>query len=272
MYTPSNRAKTGLIWLSAAAAVVAILVLAREEMLLQEQLDAQLGMLTRATEEIRALQERSDTQAELDGRLREEVAQLRAQVSDLADDISQRGGILHAADAPGGAAHSVDPLSLAPGFYVLTPAGPNGTGTTDQDSYTNYHLVANVRTRQFEQLLHFGAAGLGWFDWQFYFDYDSDGRIDTEMVREFADTLPLGSYLSSAFDADRSQNAYERFLSSSDAASFTPLERIASDGSAIAQQLWNYVDSRSEDLASWIRNRVQLDQATIDKPRDPTND
>jgi hypothetical protein len=216
----------------------------RQHLLLEEQVRRQEAIVTQLTDELSSLRNDSRAQQELIGRLDGEVASLLEQ---LAEVNSGEG----AAEFSGRLTRHL----LAPGIYVLSPANTNGERAVE-DSYTIYHIVATVAVDDFEQDVQFGAASSSLISWQFYFDYDDDGRVDTDMMREFVDSLPFGGYLSSSFDPDESQRIYDKFMRSSSEAEYTPLDRIPEEGGALGRQLWSFVVSSSEEMAAWIKSTL----------------
>lgn len=193
---------------------------------------------------------------ELD-RLGGEVASLQEQLAEVARHVSE---VEQAVDNEGAARalrRSITPLLLQPGIYVLAPASTDGEPTADADGYTIYHVVATVAIDDFEQGIQFGAARSSLFTWQFYFDYDDDGRVDTDMMREFVDSLPFGGYLSRSFDTEESQRIYDRFVRSSSEAEYTPLDRIPEEGGAMGRQLWSFIVTSSEEMATWIKGALE---------------
>ena len=182
----------------------------------------------------------AQAQRELADQLTSELASLKSR---LAAQEESTSALIHNAAA------------LAPGLYVLGPKNENGVD--EEDAYTIYHIAATVRAGDFERDVQFGAARSGLVSWLFYFDYDNDGRVDTDMLREFVDSIPFGSYVSGSLDDDRSQRVYGRFLESSSEAEYTPPERIEEQSGAVALQTWSFVTSASEQLAGWIRSRLE---------------
>ena len=193
---------------------------------------------------------------ELD-RLGGEVASLQEQLAEVARSVSDVEQAVDSGEAARALRRSITPLLLEPGIYVLAPAVTDTERAADADGYTIYHMVATVAIDDFEQGVQFGAARSSLLTWQFYFDYDDDGRVDTDMMREFVDSLPFGGYLSSSFDPEESQRIYDRFVRSSSEAEYTPLDRIAEEGGAMGRQLWSFVVSSSEEMAVWIRNTAR---------------
>jgi hypothetical protein len=235
------------------ALAIFLVIVVRQHYLMEERVQRQEEIVRRLTDELSSLRNDSRAQLERIDRLGGEVASLLEQ---LAEVNSER--------RVGEFSRSLAPRLLEPGFYVLSPANTDGEPTVE-DSSTIYHIVATVAVDDFEQDIQFGAASSSLISWQFYFDYDDDGRVDTDMMREFVDSLPFGGYLSSSFDAEESQRIYDRFVRSSSEAQYTPLDRIPEEGGAMGRQLWSFVASSSEEMAAWIRSTLDPESRRRDQ-------
>jgi len=187
-----------------------------------------------------------------------EVSNRLSSVEDAATNLTTVVTRLAQSDATSGdlakLAAITNPALIAPGIYVLAP---NEAGGSDEDAYTVYHVTATISAGDYEQVIQFGAAHSSLISWQFYFDYNYDGIVDTDMLREFVDSVPFGSYVSGSLDSKLSQAVYDRFLRFAEDAEYTPPDRIEEHGGEIAQQMWLFIVNTSEQLADWILGTVQ---------------
>ena len=248
-----------LSWSLIAGLLICLVILVRQNLLVAELVQAQEKQLSQLTNEVSSLQNRSQAQEELAGRLGEEADSLRNQLTDLIWHISRLELASDIEDGITALSTSLSLLLLEPGIYVLAPGGIDAERNAEEDEYTIYHIMMSVGVGDFEQDLQFGVARSGLFSWQFYFDYNNDGQVDTDMMYEFVDSIPFGSYVSGVLDPDFSQSVYDRFLKSFGEAEYTPPDRIGEQSSEIAIQSWGFVTSRSEQLAGWIKNRLETE-------------
>lgn len=248
-----------LSWSLIAGLLICLAILVRQNLLVAELVQAQEELISQLTNEVSSLQNRSLAQEELAGQLGEEVASLRNQLTDLIWHISRLELASNMEDEITALRTSLSLLLLEPGVYILAPEGIDAERNSEEDEYTIYHIMMSVGVGDFEQDLQFGAARSGLFSWQFYFDYNNDGQVDTDMMHEFVDSIPFGSYVSGVFDSDFSQSVYDRFLKSFGEAEYTPPDRIGEQSSEIAIQSWGFVTSSSEQLAGWIKNRLETE-------------
>lgn len=140
------------------------------------------------------------------------------------------------------------PDSLRPGIYTLELDFVDDQRNSEQDAYTIYHITSTVGVGDLK--LHFGTAPT---KLRFYFDQDNDGWVDTEIIHEYVDSIPLvGRWLSSTVEPELSQELYDTFLTHSDKAKFIPPERIKEDAEKAVQDLWSWATSTFEEISDRI--------------------
>lgn len=201
--------------------------------------------------------------------LQDDVVSLQVQLAAVDKRFTR---IEQAINAEENSKTSITPLSFYlpnQGVYVLPTEIFDEKSTTDR-SLTIYHLSATVAVDDFSRQLHMGVATTGLMSVpQIYIDYDNDGRVDMDLVRKVAEPffsfLPgAGWLLSDSIDPDASQEIYNAFMRDFGDAEFISLDNIAEDGGKMAQQLWQFIDNQSEELADWIRQKSD-DMVTTDQ-------
>ena len=242
-----------LRWFPIGGLLICLVVLVRQYLLMADLVDAQEELSAQLSDELISLQNRLHVQQELSGRLADEVASLRAQLVELARHVSQLAQATNIEEDVRALSARLSLSLLEPGIYVLAPEDADDERDAEEREYTIYHIMVSVGVGDFEQLIQVGAAGSGYLNWQLYFDYDNDGRVDTDTTSKFMASIPLGESIFS-FDPDLSQRVYDRFLESSGQAQYTSLDQLSQESGEAAAQLWAYVESRSEQLATWIQN------------------
>jgi hypothetical protein len=139
----------------------------------------------------------------------------------------------------------ITPHSLRPGIYTLELDFVDDQRNAEQDAYTIYHVTSAVGAGDLK--MHFGIAPARL---RFYFDQDHDGWVDTEIIHEYVDSIPLvGRWLSTTVEPELSQELYDAFLAHSDKAKFIPPERIKEDAGKVAQDLWFWATSTFEEIS-----------------------
>jgi hypothetical protein len=226
---------------------------------ISEVLESQQALGVRLSSETSLLQGRLEAQEAAVAALGEDAATLRRQITDLSRYVSRFAAASGSTEELAAFTEKLTPDLLAPGLYVL--AAEDGEKRDEEDSYTVYHITTTVGVGNFERSIQFGAARTGILSLQLYFDYDNDGQVDTDMLSEFVDSIPFGSYVSGALDAGRSQRAYDRFLSSSGRARYSSPQQIDEQTDEVARQLWSFASSTSEQLASWIRSTLPSERS-----------
>jgi hypothetical protein len=226
---------------------------------ISEMLDSQQALAVRLSSEASSLQGRLEAQGAAVAALGEDAATLRRQITDLSRYVSRFAAASGSTEELAAFNERITPDLLAPGLYVLAPE--DREKRTEEDAYTVYHVTTTVGVGDFERSIQLGAARTGLLSLQLYFDYDNDGQVDTDMLREFVDSIPFGSYVAGALDAGRSQRAYDRFLSSSGRARYSSPQQIDEQSDEVARQLWSFASSTSEQLASWIRSTLPSERS-----------
>jgi len=142
----------------------------------------------------------------------------------------------------------ITPDSLRPGIYTLESDFVDDQCNAEQDGYTIYHFTSTVGVG--ERKLHFGIAPA---KLRFYFDIDNDGWVDTGIIYEYVDSIPLvGKLLSTTVEPEFSQELYDTFLAHSDEAEFIPPARIKEDAGNTAQDLWSWATKTFEEISDRI--------------------
>jgi hypothetical protein len=145
--------------------------------------------------------------------------------------------------------------SIKPGLYVLDRkirmqnASKNGYYNAD---FTIYNIKAALGGEKSTEINIGLAVGDLTTPPVFYIDYNHDGVVDTEMMRDFASLGPLGPLLRRGINERNSQSAYDQFLGGVQSANFTSLESIEQSGQSIASSLWGFVRDQSKGMIDWI--------------------
>ncbi len=232
------------------------ILLIAQRVQISEVLETQQALAARLSSEMPLLQGRLEAQEAAVAALSEDAVTLRRQITDLSRYVSRFAAATGSTEELAAFTDKLTPSLLAPGLYVL--AAEDGERRDEEDGYTIYHLTTTVGVGDFEQSIQFGAAHTGILSFQLYFDYDNDGQVDTDMLREFVDSIP---FVRGALDAGRSQRAYDRLLSSSGRARYSSPQQIDEQTDEVARQLWSFASSKSEQLASWIRSTLPSDRS-----------
>lgn len=237
--------------------VTCAVVLMRQQVQFSEFLDQQQALNDRLISEVGSLRVQLDRQAQSVAAADEESAALRTQLTSLSRYVSRSVAASDSEQPLAAIELKLSPALLASGIYILeTELAVDGD---ERAGYTLYHLTATAQAMERELTFQFGVARSGFFSWQLYFDYDNDGQVDNDMVREFAGSIPFGSYFSGSIDPERSQTIYDRFLATSGEAEYIPPEQIEEQSNDIAQGMWSFVTDRSAQLANWIWSRPEND-------------
>ncbi len=158
---------------------------------------------------------------------------------------------------------SVEELDmLLPGLYELETSTQYDPDAEETSSYTITHVVMEMRYEDYETKLQVGMATSGWIPKGVYFDYDNDGRIDTDMAMDFVRDIPMvGRKLAKAYDADSAQNLYSIFVSEAENAEYTSVEDMADDAEAASSYIWRFVMGQYEAIEAWVLENLP-DQPT----------
>ena len=149
---------------------------------------------------------------------------------------------------------SVEELdTLLPGLYELVTTTQYDPEVQQKSSYTITHVVVELTYEDYGTNLHVGMATSGWIPNGVYFDYDNDGRIDTEMAMDFVRDIPIvGRRLAKAYDADLAQNLYSIFVSEAENADYTSVDDMADDAEAASSYIWAFVMGQYEAIEAWV--------------------
>ena len=149
---------------------------------------------------------------------------------------------------------SVEELdALLPGLYELETTTQYDPEADQKSPYTITHVVVELNYEDYETNLHVGMATSGWIPNGVYFDYDNDGRIDTEMAMDFVRDIPIvGRRLAKAYDADSAQNLYSIFVSEAENADYTSVDDMADDAEAASSYVWTFVMGQYEAIEAWV--------------------
>ncbi len=105
--------------------------------------------------------------------------------------------------------------TLLSGLYLIDLEVPlkQGHGKSHQQKFRLYHFVLPLGESDEASTLHLGFASSGFTAApKFYMDYNEDGLIDSEMMRDFVYYLPLGRLMAKTLDPNHAQTLYEHFL------------------------------------------------------------
>jgi len=225
-------------------------------------LESQQALVDRLSSETSLLQGQLEVQETAIAALVEDADNLRKQITDLTRYVSRFVAASGSTEELTNFNEKLTPDLLAPGLYILSTVG--GEKREQAVASTIYHITTTVEVGNFERSIQFGAARTGLMSIQFYFDYDNDGQVDNDMLSKFVDSLPFGRYVSGSLDASRSQRAYDLFLTSSGRAKYSSSQEIDEQTDEVARQLWSFVSSRSEQLASWVRSTLPSEVAQVE--------
>lgn len=145
-------------------------------------------------------------------------------------------------------------IEAKPGLYVLDKKirmeNTSRNGYYDGD-FTIYHIKAALSSDSGEINIGLAIGDLTTPP-AFYIDYNHDGKVDAEMMRDFASIGPLGPLMRRGINEKNSQAAYDAFLSGYSSASYTSLEMVENSGESIASSLWGFVKDQSSEMLKWI--------------------
>lgn len=249
---------------SLLAVIGCFIVLMAQWAQISQILEHQQALAARLSSETSLLQGRLEAEEDARVALGEDIATLRRQITELTRYVSRFAAASDSTEELAAFTEKLTPDLLAPGLYVL--AAEDGVNREEEDGYTIYHVTTTVGVGDFERSIQLGAARTGILNFQLYFDYDNDGHVDTDMLSEFVDSIPFGSYVSGALDAGRSQRAYDRFLSSSGHARYSSPQEIDEETDEVARRLWSFASNASEQLASWIRSTLSSERSERTEP------
>ena len=150
--------------------------------------------------------------------------------------------------------------SFTSGIYKLTTEVAVDPFENVKDVYTIYNFVVDVKVGAVRRKLQFGYASSGLLTHVFYFDHDSDGKIDIRMAKEYAKSIPvIGETASWLIDPELSQSVYNAFRLNSDRAEKLSLDKIAASADETIGILWKWINDTSSDFSEWVESAVEFD-------------
>ncbi len=151
---------------------------------------------------------------------------------------------------------TVDSLAqLGPGFYELTTSTRYDTAPDEASVYEISHMVVEFNYDTYSTKLNVGIARSGTWSLPIgiYFDYDNDGKIDSDMAMKFAGDIPLiGGLLKSAYKPVISQNLYSIFVHEAAMAEHVSFDDISDNAGAASNRLRAFLQSQYETIKEWI--------------------
>lgn len=143
--------------------------------------------------------------------------------------------------------------ALQPGAYFLATDTQYELRSEPVSQYQITHIVAEIENETINARLDVGLASRGLIPLGVYFDYNSDGLVDAEMVQEFVGEIPvIGKTLAKGFDPVVSQNFYSIFVIESQQAEYKSADDIA-DGAGAASKLFiSFVSAQLQAMADWV--------------------
>ena len=147
--------------------------------------------------------------------------------------------------------------ALPSGIYVLTTDVAVDSSETEANEYTIYNFVLDTSVGAVKRTLHFGYASSGYFTHVIYFDQDSDGYVDVEMMKDFAKSIPgLGLATDWLIDSDHAQTVYDVFRLDVESAEMIDVNEVSSDANQQVERLWIWLNEQSDDLTQWVEDAV----------------
>ncbi|NNF39729.1 MAG: hypothetical protein HKN64_00020 [Woeseiaceae bacterium] len=144
---------------------------------------------------------------------------------------------------------------LEPGFYELATSTRYDAASDAVSEYEISHMVVEFNYDTYSTRLNVGIARSGTWSLPLgiYFDYNNDGKIDSDMAMKFAGDIPLiGGLLKSAYKPVISQNLYSIFVHEAAMAEHVSFADISSDASAASNRLWAFLQDQYETIKAWI--------------------
>jgi hypothetical protein len=150
--------------------------------------------------------------------------------------------------------------SLSSGIYELSTEVTVDPFEAQKDEYTIYNFVLDIRVGAMQRKLQFGYAYSGVLTHVIYFDHDSDGTIDTEMMNDYAKSIPgLEMVAGWLIEPEHSQAVYDAFRLNVDLAEQVTMDGVASSADAKIGVLWTWLNGQSEGLSKWIEEAIEYD-------------
>jgi hypothetical protein len=151
---------------------------------------------------------------------------------------------------------------LRPGIYVLETSTPYDPDAEETARYEITHVIVEMRYDHFGTRLHIGVAKTGWVPRGVYFDYDDDGRVDTDMAFEFVRDIPIvGRRLAKAYGPEQAQNLYSIFINEAEDARFTSIEELGDDAEAASSYVWTFLMDYYDAIEAWVLERLREEHA-----------
>ncbi|MGB5335121.1 MAG: hypothetical protein WBN07_05850, partial [Woeseiaceae bacterium] len=156
--------------------------------------------------------------------------------------------------------------SLKPGIYILETSTPYDPGAEDTPSYEITHVVVEISYEDFATRLHIGMAKSGWIPKGVYFDYNNDGRVDTDMAFEFVRDIPvIGRRLAKTYGVDLSQSLYSIFVDEAANADYTSVDDLSDDADAASSYVWTFLMQYYDTIEAWVLEKLQEDRSEADQ-------
>lgn len=155
---------------------------------------------------------------------------------------------------------------LKPGIYVLETSTPYEPGADETPSYQITHVVVEISYDDYATKLHIGMAKSGWIPKGVYFDYNNDGRVDTDMAFEFVRDIPvIGRRLAKTYGVDLSQSLYTIFVDEAANADYTSIDDLSEDADAASSYVWTFLMQYYDTIEAWVLEKLQEDQSENEK-------
>jgi hypothetical protein len=181
----------------------------------------------------------------------------------LAAFRSQLGAFAIRAQALGDADPFPSAVALAgvdAGYYELRTTSRYHGQSAKEVEYSISHIAVDINYQGFGTKLQAGIARSGLIPIGVYFDYNSDGEVDSDMAIDFVKDLPLiGRGLADAYDPDVAQSLYGIFVMERESANYTSAEDMANATAGESSRLWSYVIENYDALAAWIAGIAEKD-------------
>ena len=150
--------------------------------------------------------------------------------------------------------------SLASGIYVLTSEIASDPLEEQVDEYVIYNFVLDISVGAVKRKLQFGYGSSGYFTHVIYFDHDSDGFVDVELMQEFSASIPGLDFASDwLIDPAHAQTVYDAFRTNVDSAVKINVDDVSSDANQQVARLWTWLNEQSADLTEWLEESIAVD-------------
>jgi len=157
-------------------------------------------------------------------------------------------------------ASAIKMRSLASGIYFLSSEVRSDPLEDQVDEYTVYNFVMDIKVGAVDRTLQFGYGSSGYFTHVIYFDHDSDGLVDVELMQEFAASIPGLDFASDwLIDPVHAQAVYDAFQSNVDSAETINMDDVSNDTNEKVSLLWDWLNDQSTDLTEWLESSIASD-------------